>query len=329
MEDERYLILGSNSFSGSSFINYLLDKNEKVIGISRSKEKKFLNPYVKNNNIKNFKFYRLDINLQQTKINNLVKKFKPKYILNFAALGMVNESWKFPDQWYQTNLVAMTKLVQNLSKMKFIKIFLNFSTPEVYGNINNLMKEKNNFIPTTPYAISRAAFDFHLNNLFKFYKFPVIITRTANVFGPYQDLYRVIPKTILSILNNKQIEIHGTGNTIRSFIHIDNVSSALYKIIKKGKIGDTYHISTDEFISIKNLCKIINKKLNKKKLKIKYTRDRTGKDFAYKLNTSKLKNTLKWKNSLTLNKSLDITIGWYKKNFDILKNLKITYEHKK
>tara|TARA_B110000037_G_C17092876_1_gene494755 strand:+ start:740 stop:1729 length:990 start_codon:yes stop_codon:yes gene_type:complete len=329
LNKNKFLIIGSNSFSGSSFVNFLLDKNYLVVGISRSKEKKYLNCYNKNKNIKNYKFYNLDINYDLDKIISVIKKFKPSHIINYSAQGMVNESWNNPDHWYETNIVSMTKLVQKISKLNFIKIFLNFSTPEVYGSIKKIMKENTNFNPTTPYAISRAAFDTHLNNLYKFHNFPVIITRTANVYGPYQDIFRIIPKTIINILKNKKIEIHGSGSTERSFIHIKDVNIALYKILKKKNVGNNYHISTNEFVSIKTLCKLIKKKMNKANLKFKYTKDRIGKDFAYKLDSSKLRKKLKWKNDFNLIKGLEDTIEWYIKNFENLKKLKSEYVHKK
>ena len=322
-----FMIIGSNSFSGGSFINELLNRNYNVIGVSRSPEKKELNPYLKNENIKNFKFYRIDLNKNLKKINNLINSYKPKYIINFAAQGMVNESWIYPEDWYQTNLVSMTKLVKSISKLKFIKIFLNFSTPEVYGNISKLTDEKAFFNPTTPYAISRSAFDFHLLNLNKFYKFPVIITRTANVYGPYQDLYRVIPKTILSIMNNKDIIIHGKGKSVRSFIHIQDVNKALLRILNTKNIGKSFHISTDKFISIKQLCEKIREKMNSV-VKLKYISDRTGKDFAYKLASDKIKK-IGWKSNISINEGLNETIEWYTKNIHKLNKLNKKYIHKK
>jgi dTDP-glucose 4,6-dehydratase len=328
MKSDIFLIIGSNSFSGSNFVNFLLNKKFKVIGVSRSDEKKILNPYKNNKNLKKYHFFKIDINHDQKKLIKIIKKFKPNYIINFTAQGMVNESWNNPDHWYQTNVVSMVNLIQEIKQLKFINLFLNFSTPEVYGNIKNLKKEDNHFVPTTPYAISRAAFDLHLHNLYRFYKFPVIITRTANVFGPYQDLYRLIPKTIISILKKKRVQIHGKGETVRSFIFIEDVNNALMKIIKQGKIGQTYHISTKEFISIRKICETIKKKM-KIKNDFQFTKDRTGKDFAYKLDSGKLNKGLKWKPKYNLNDSLDLTINWYYKNFKILKNKKLSYEHKK
>ena len=128
-------IIGSNSFSGSNFINYLLDKNFFIVGISRSKENKniFLK-YKKNKNKKNFIFYKADINKNFNLIKKLLNKYKPSIIINFSSQGMVNESWNSPLDWYITNFLSTVKIVNFLLKKEYLKKFINFTTPEVYGD---------------------------------------------------------------------------------------------------------------------------------------------------------------------------------------------------
>ena len=146
------LILGSNSFAGSNFCDHLLNKKIKVIGVSRSKEinKIFLkyksNKYYK----KNFSFHKVDLNKNLNKLIKLIKIKKIKYIVNFASQGMVAESWNKPWDWYNTNVVSFSKLTNQLKDLKLIK-FLNFSTPEVYGNTVSRIKENIIFNPSTPY----------------------------------------------------------------------------------------------------------------------------------------------------------------------------------
>ncbi len=324
------LIIGSNSFSGSNFIDFLLDKNFKVYGISRSSEnKKIFLKYKSNKNLKNFKFFKMDLNKDIKKIINLIKLKKPQYIINFAAQGMVAESWYNPIDWYNTNLSSQVKLMENIKKFRFIKKFIQFSTPEVYGNFDNFLKENFNFNPTTPYANSRASIDLHLRNLFNTYKFPIIITRTANVYGPTQQIYRIIPKTILSVILKKKLSLHGGGNSRRSFIHIDDVSRALLKILINGKIGDTYHISTNNFISIKNLVLKIFKTMKGNRKLIKNTSDRPGKDANYKLSSLKLRKKLDWKPEINLATGLKETIEWTYKNIVYLNKANKEYKHKK
>ena len=124
--------MGSNSFSGSNFINFLLKKNCKIIGISRSKkDNNAYLPYRSSSNIKLFKFYQLDINSNIKKFLSIVKKFKPHYVINYIAQGMVFESWFSPEDWYKTNVVSQVKIYRKLSNFKFIKKFIHVTTPEV------------------------------------------------------------------------------------------------------------------------------------------------------------------------------------------------------
>ncbi len=329
---KKILIIGSNSFSGSNLVDYLINKKKKVIGVSRSSEiNKIFLKYKYNKNLKNFTFYKVDINKNLNKLVNLIKKEKPNIIINFAAQGMVAESWINPTQWYLTNFLSMTKLVEKIKDFKYIKKFIQFTTPEVYGDKSNLIKENFEFNPSTPYALSRASFDLHLKNLHKVYGFPVIFTRAANVYGPHQQLYRIIPKFIISAKKNKDFFLDGMGKTKRSFIHINDVNNAIYKIITKGNVGETYHISTNYFINlnklVNNICVLLKIK-NKTFLKI-VKNDRVGKDKTYKLSSKKIRTKLKWKNKVSLTDGIIDTIDWINANYKLLNKLSLNYRHKK
>jgi dTDP-glucose 4,6-dehydratase len=320
------LIIGSNSFSGSSFVDFLLKKKLFVIGISRRKEISpvFLRYFNNKNKKKFFKFYKCDLNKDIFIFKKIIKKFKPSIIINFSSQGMVEQSWKNPIDWYRTNILAQTSMIDVLKNDPSIKIFIQFTTPEVYGSIPNKTKEKFSFKPTTPYAISRAAFDLHLLNLFKFFKFPVIFTRAANVYGEHQQLFRVIPRSLISKVTSLKINLDGGGSSIRSFIHIDDVSEALYKIILSGKVGDTYHISTNKFISISSLVKKI---LNNKNELISVSPERIGKDMSYKLNSNKIRQKLLWKDKISLDQGIKRTFNWIKNNKKLLSRFSKVYKH--
>ena len=328
MNKKTIFILGSNSFSGSNFIKFILKKNFKVIALSRSKEakKEFLAYHSFKDKIK---FFRLDINNNLKKIELLIKTYRPTYFVNFSSQGMVAQSWIWPSHWYETNVLSQVKLIEILKNYKFIKKYIHFTTPEVYGSTGNKIKESFNFNLSTPYAVSRAALDMHLKILNTNYNFPVIFTRAANIYGPYQDLHRIVPKTIISSIRKKRINLHGGGKSIRSFIYVDDVSSALYKIIRKGKIGNCYHISTNKYVSIKNLVKLIIKISggNYNKL-INVSKDRLGKDYKYILNSSKIKKELKWKDTIKLEDGIVKTLNWVKKNKNLIKH-SLEYKHKK
>ena len=327
----KIIVLGSNSFSGSSFVDYILKKNFKVIGLSRSKEYKdvFLK-YKSNSNIHNFNFHKLDINKDFKKFCSLIKKEKPEYIINFAAQGMVNESWDNPLDWYNTNFISQIKLLEFLKEKKFLKKYIHFTTPEVYGNLKNWKKESIIFNPSTPYALSRAASDMHLKNLFDAYNFPVIFTRAANVYGEGQQLYRIVIKAMLCFRLGEKIELHGGGHSTRSFVHIDDVSNALFRIIKDGKLGNTYHISSKKIISIKILLSLISQIMNVDYDKhVKNSIDRRGKDHSYKLDSSKIRKELNWSDKINLEDGLKRTLLWVDQNIKTLKKLPRKYIHKR
>ena len=328
---KKYIILGSNSFSASNFINFLLKKNCKIVGISRSKQYNdtYL-PYRSSSNIKLFKFYQLDINSNINKFLSIVKKFKPHYVINYIAQGMVFESWFSPEDWYKTNVVSQVKIYRKLSYFKFIKKFIHVTTPEVYGSTKKKTKENFNFNPSSPYAISRATLDVHLKKYYENFKLPIIFTRTANVYGPCQQIYRIVPKTLLFARLKKKIDLHGGGLSKRSFIYIDDASAATYMISIKGKVGNTYHISTNKIISIKKLVNIISKltKTNFHKL-VRVTSDRIGKDDSYNLSSKKIRNELKWRPKTKLNEGLKKTLRWIDDNINFLNKEKVHYIHKK
>ena len=326
---ETTLIIGSNSFSGATFADFVLAQGGQVIGISRSAEPNnaFL-PY-KWQDHKNFIFHKLDLNLHLKELTELVQDVRPAYVVNFAAQSMVGESWQNPGDWFMTNAVSTIKFHDELRKYAFLKRYVHVSTPEVYGSCSGFVDENFQFNPSTPYAVSRAAADMSLRTFHNAYNFPVVTTRAANVYGPGQQLYRIIPRTILFILLGRILELHGGGVSTRSFIHMKDVSDATWKIMKDGKNGQTYHISTDDIISIRSLVERICAKLNVEfNNHVEFVSDRIGKDSAYHLESKKIRDELKWEDKISLNQGLDECITWVKSNFETLKQQPFNYKHK-
>lgn len=330
MNDSSILVLGSNSFSGASFCAHMLKNEQQIIAVSRSPEpNSALLPYSWQKNADKLQFSQLDINHHLQKIIDIVKQKKIKKIYNFAAQSMVGQSWQYPEHWFMTNAVSTIKLHNALRQLDFLDKYIHISTPEVYGSCNGLVPEHTNYQPSTPYAVSRAAADMSLHTFADVYNFPVVFTRAANVYGEGQQLYRIIPRTILYALLGKKLQLHGGGHSTRSFIHIDDVSSATQLIGEKGKNGDIYHISTDKMISIRVLVETI---CNMLKLPFEQvcqsTEDRLGKDAAYLLDTKKIRSELNWQDSISLENGLERTIYWMKQNLDILAKQEHDYIHK-
>ena len=259
----KIFIIGSNSFSGASFCAYALENGAQVCGVSRSLEPNsvFL-PYSWTKYSKNFQFYQFDINYDMDKILAEILSFEPDYIVNYAAQSMVAQSWDQPGDWFRTNTLSTVLFHDRLRRdYKKLKKYVHVTTPEVYGSSQEWLNEGASLNPSTPYAVSRAAADMSLKTFYDAYGFPVVLTRAANVYGPGQQLYRIIPKTILAILQGKSLELHGGGKSERSFIYVDDVSSATWAVMIHDAVGETFHISTKETISIRGLvskiCKLM------------------------------------------------------------------------
>lgn len=327
---EKIAILGSNSFSGSHFAAYALEQGHEVLGISRSPElhKVFL-PYAWQKNPGLFQFRQLDLNEDTGPIVEALATLQPDYIVNFAAQGMVAESWLHPEHWYQTNVVANVRLHDQIRKFDFLKKYVHVSTPEVYGTCAGLIPEESPFNPSTPYAASRAACELHLRTFLKNYKFPVTFTRSANVFGPGQQLYRIIPRTILFILLGKKLQLHGGGHSVRSFIHIRDVADGTLRVAHEGVPGEAYHFSTSRNISIRSVVEMICEMLGAKFDEVvDVVGDRPGKDAAYLLDNAKARKALAWEPRVELEEGIRDTIAWVKDNLETLKNQPQDYIHK-
>ncbi len=326
----KYLIIGSNSFSGASFVDYLLRNGNDVIGVSRSQEphRAFL-PYRWSEHQAAFTFYPYDLNKDLAALTELIQREKPAIVVNFAAQSMVAESWKNPEHWFETNVMATIRLHEVLRQCDFLDKYVHITTPEVYGSTDGFIKEDTPFNPSTPYAVSRAAADMSLKTYFDAYGFPVVFTRAANVYGPGQQLYRIIPRTILSVLTGKKLQLHGGGLSRRSFIHMRDVSSATHAIATRGINGQTYHISTDEIVSVRELVERICAKLDVDfAANVEIVGERLGKDAAYMLDSSKLRQSLDWNVKVSLDEGLDECVSWVRQNLDAMQTMEWNYVHK-
>jgi dTDP-glucose 4,6-dehydratase len=325
-----FFVIGSNSFTGAGFVRTLLEKAHPVIGLSRSDEPHaaFL-PYRWSGDATGFRFHRLDLNHDLDGIVSLLERERPAYVVNFAAQSMVAESWLNPDHWMMTNVVSTVRLHDRLRKMAFVQRYVHVSTPEVYGSTSGDVREDAPFNPSTPYAVSRAASDMSLRTFYSAYGMPVVYTRAANVYGAGQQLYRIVPRTILNVRLGRKLQLHGGGTSERSFIHVRDVAEATYRIARDGCNGDAYHISTDRMISIRGLVEMICQKLGVDfDQVVEVVGERLGKDAAYRLDSAKIRAELGWIDNITLDDGVAETISWVDRYLDDLSHVASSYIHK-
>lgn len=328
----KRLVLASNSFAGSAYVAHALRLGHDVVGVSRSPEPSALFLPARGltqHEQARFRFVQADLNRDFEKVSGLLEDLKPEVVVDFAGQGMVAESWEAPAEWYQTNILAKARLHTYLRQKPWLKRYVRISTPEVYGSCESPITEDAPYRPSTPYAVSHAATDMSLKALHDHQGFPVLIGRFANFFGEHQQLYRIVPKTVLSILTGKRLPLHGGGKAVRAFIHADDTASAVEAMIARGVTGEIYHFSTARFVTIRAVVELICDKLGVAfGDAVEISPDRLGKDQAYLMDTSKARSLLGWNDRIALEAGLDRTIAWIKANLDELARLPWTYSHK-
>lgn len=327
---KKVIVIGSNSFSGSDFVDLLLSTgNYNVIGVSRSPEKSeiFL-PYKKRHST-DFQFYQIDLNHDLEKLDALLEQFQPDYIVNFAAQSEVAPSWENPHHWFQTNAVAITKLANLLKDKTYLKKYVHISSPEVYGTCEGVVTEEAPLNPTTPYAASKAAGDLSLLTFAKNFKFPLVMIRATNVYGAHQQLFKIIPRSIIYIKKGKKIQLHGGGVAVKSYIHIRDVSQGELLAMEKGRPGELYHFSPDRGVAVRDVVSTICNKLKVPfEEAIEIVEERLGQDKAYIIDSSKARNELGWAPQISLDKGLEMTIQWVNECFDEIEKQPLAYIHK-
>lgn len=326
----KYLVVGANSFSGSHFVAHLLSKGHEVVGLSRSPEPDF--PFLPrrwNELPGRYSFYQIDLNLAGAGLGAVLAEISPEIVVNFAAQGMVAQSWEEPWDWFQTNTVGLSRFLHALLELKRLRKYVHISTPEVYGSTTGWIPESWSFRPSTPYATSRAAGDWHVANMAAIMGIPAVLTRAANVYGPGQQLYRVIPRAFLSGMLGESFPLEGEGGSTRSFIHIRDVCEATYLLAEGDFDEDVFHISTNELVSIRTLVRTIADMMSSDyALKIVSHPERAGKDLTYQLDSSLLRGRTGWSDKVSLEVGLSEVFEWAYRHFDVLQTVPRAYEHK-
>ena len=328
--DEKYLILGSNSFSGATFADVLAAEGHDVLATSRSEEahQAFL-PYKWHARPGQVRFRRIDLNHDIDELKTLLARERPTHVVNFAAQSMVAESWLHPDHWMMTNVVSAVRLHELLRNYDGLERYVHVTTPEVYGSTDGWVKEDAPFNPSTPYAVSRAAADMSLRTYFANYRCPVVSTRAAKVYGPGQRLYRIVPRTIVAAMGGEKLRLDGGGESVRVFIHMTDVADATLKIARAGRPGEAYHISGYELVSIRTLVELILERLGKSFDDcVEIAPERPGKDTAYRLDSTKLRTELGWRDTISLETGVDDVIRWAERFGRDLTRLPAKYSHK-
>ena len=239
---------------------------------------------------------------------------QPGFVVNFAAMNIVAPSWERAEAYVDFNVRRFTALLDFLRERPPAR-YIHISTPEVYGSTAGWVNEDHPFNPSTPYAVTRAAQEMMLKVYGQQYGLDYCVTRACNVYGPGQQLWRLIPRLIYSVLAGKRFYLEGRGHSVRSFIHVDDMCQAIYAVAHEGKTGEAYHIAPLLSHSILGIVEMICGMLDVKMSEVcSDAPERPGKDAAYKLNSNKLR-ALNWTDQIDLDDGIIDVIDWMKQNW--------------
>ena len=327
--DKNVLVLGSSSFAGGAMTNQLLQLGVRVVGVCRSSSNLMVGDRLKNLSSPLYRELRFDTSNRLSSIFEIVDFATIDWILDFANQGMVAPSWDSPDVWYRTNLGSKSDFLKNLVARNWRGRYLKVSTPEVYGSVDGAMSPDACLSPSTPYAISHAAFDQHLLALNASFGLDIIIGRFANFYGEGQQLYRIIPRSILCGLSGRELFLDGGGLSERAFIHRDDFCDGMLKCLTSGLSGQVYHFSDPEALSIKEIVQKCLASVGRDFEDIvTIGPERIGKDHRYLLNCASSQEELGWSPSVNLGEGIARVTNWIVENYGALQQEPMEYKFK-
>lgn len=312
------VVIGSNCFTGSHFVDALLDDPQQVvIGLSRSAEKgAFFLPY-RARAPERFQFFQLDLVRQPEAVQVLLDEQQPATVINVAALSEVALSNVSPVEYFELNTVAMVRLGNFLRTRRYLKRYVHISSAEVYGSCEHPVAETHPVHPSTPYAVSKAAADLYISTLVNNFGFPAVTIRSTNVYGKHQQLFKIIPRTILAIKQGKKVQLHGGGRAIKSFVHIRDVVRGALAAARIGAPGSLYHFSTPDDATIAQIVRRIAELMGRSFEEVaEPVEERLGQDARYWLDCTKARRELGWTPRISFDEGLRETIDWLERSWD-------------
>ena len=310
------LVTGGCGFIGSNFIEQIINKKQVSKLVNLDSLSYAANPDVatKWENHRAYHFNKADIS-DYAKVHEIFYKHDIRHVVHFAAETHVDNSILSPDAFIDTNILGTHNLLKAALHFN-VRRFHHVSTDEVYGHLKKgemKFHEGTPYNPRNPYSASKAAADFLVRSYFHTYDLPITISNCSNNYGPGQNAEKFIPTVINSLLDESKIPIYGDGENIRDWIHVKDHCSALWKILTKGELGETYLVGADcektNLEIVTEICNILDK--NSKEY-ISFVEDRKAHDFRYAICNHKIMTKLKWKPSIPLKKGLKKTVDHYK-----------------
>jgi len=317
------LVTGGAGFIGSAFVRYLLKNAEfsgKILNydlLTYAANLEYLNGF---HNHPRYRFVQGDIQ-NQTLLESLILEHEIDTVVHFAAETHVDRSINNALPFAQANILGTLSLLEAVRKFSHVH-FHHISTDEVYGSLgeSGFFTEHSNYRPNSPYSATKAASDHLVRAFAQTYGLSTTLSHCSNNYGPCQYPEKFIPLMIQNALKRKPLPVYGHGANVRDWIYVDDHAEAIWRILQKGRKGQTYDVGGKTEISNLELLHLLLDLLQKEKpgeyrSLIRFVQDRAGHDYRYALDTSKIEGELNWKPKTSLKKGLIKTIRW---NFKVI-----------
>ncbi|MCK0472938.1 dTDP-glucose 4,6-dehydratase [Halalkalibacter sp. APA_J-10(15)] len=332
-----YFITGGAGFIGANFIHYMFNKYKDKITIVNIDNLTYAGDEENLKNIDSvskegqYFFEKVDI-CNNEEIERLFHKYRPDYVLNFAAESHVDRSIKTPQKFLKTNILG-TQVLLDASLKYGVKRYHQVSTDEVYGSltdVSDFFTETTLLDPSSPYSASKASADLICQAYYRTYQLPITISRCSNNYGPYQHQEKLIPMIIHKIIERKRIPIYGDGLNVRDWLYVEDHCSALDIILHHGEDNQVYNIgANNEKTNIEVTLSLINQvrdilSINRSDFidvngdLIEFVEDRKGHDRRYAIDSTKLKNSFNWSATIDFNEGIKRTVEWYLKRLHLI-----------
>jgi dTDP-glucose 4,6-dehydratase len=335
------LVTGGAGFIGGNFVlDWLAQSDEPLINVDKLTYAGNLDTLASLKNDARHIFVRADIG-DKAVISELLAKYQPRAVINFAAESHVDRSISGPGEFIQTNVVGTFNLLEAVrgywtdlaADNKTAFRFLHVSTDEVYGSLavdDPAFTETKTYEPNSPYSASKAASDHLVRAWHHTYGLPVLTTNCSNNYGPYHFPEKLIPLVILNALAGKALPIYGDGQQIRDWLYVKDHCSAIRRVLEAGVVGETYNVGgwneKPNLDVVHTICQILDERQPRSDGKayaeqVTYVTDRPGHDKRYAIDASKLERELGWKPAETFETGIAKTVDWYLTHQDWVQNV--------
>lgn len=332
----KILITGGAGFIGSAVVRHIIQQTQDdVMVIDKLTYAGNLNSLSVVASNERYQFAQIDI-CDRDALDQIFATYQPDAVMHLAAESHVDRSIDGPSDFIQTNIVGTYTLLEStrhywLNSVPNIKAkfkFHHISTDEVYGDLDgtdDLFTELTSYSPSSPYSASKAASDHLVRAWCRTYGLPTIVTNCSNNYGPYHFPEKLIPLVILNALEGKALPIYGNGTQIRDWLYVEDHAEALYTVITKGQIGETYNIGghneQKNIDVVRTICQILDELVIDKpkgithfEELITFVTDRPGHDQRYAIDAAKIARELGWTPKETFNSGIRKTVQWYLSN---------------